>query len=196
MSVYSFEISPGTATRLLTAAGVKGLVVNRPTNLLRLTQVARKVLASQPAEGDRVVAKLYDMAADLELWMAANGHRAREFRLPDQMNTAAAATFAASAFKASQEGTGERGFYVGWAKDLLDKLLAHADATDPFEAASWASESFWQLARYEPQRLGKLFTSIERGRVGDVLDALLDYQAPAPDKTDEWICEVEGCDAC
>lgn len=101
--------------------------------------------------------------------------RARKLGL-DAMNTAAAATAAANVQHAGPEGSRKRGLYIGWAKVQLDRLMAHADSRHP-QAAGWASEGYWQLVRFEGHRVAKLLSSVEDGRLDDVLEALIEYVA-------------------
>lgn len=173
-TVHTFEITALTATRLLNAAGLTGVTVNLPTNLLALQRLVNRVVEGTAAM--QITANLNESVADVFEWYRDMGMDIVALRTPDAMNTAAAATAAANVQHAGPEGSRKRGLYIGWAKVQLDRLMAHADSRHP-QAAGWASEGYWQLVRFEGHRVAKLLSSIEDGRLDDVLEALIEYVA-------------------
>jgi ribosomal protein L12E/L44/L45/RPP1/RPP2 len=179
VTTHTFEISARAATQLLASSGLSGVTVNLPTNLLALTKLVNRTLEGTRAM--QVTANLNEGAADLKQWMTDMGMDVVALRVPDAMNTAAAATAAANAAATvdgnlGRIGSRARGLYIGRVKTQLDALLVHADARHA-AAAGWASEGFWQLVRFEPSRVANLVRSIEAGRLDDVLEALIEYVA-------------------
>lgn len=173
-TAHTFEIPALTATRLLNAAGLTGVTVNLPTNLLALQRLVNRTVEGTAAM--QITANLNESAADLFEWYRDMGLDIQPLRVPDAMNTAAAATAAANVLHVAPVGTRKRGQFIGWAKVQLDRLMVHADTRHP-AASGWASEGFWQLVRFEPDRTRKLLGSLEAGRLDDVLEALIDYVA-------------------
>lgn len=174
VTVHTFEITARTATRLLEASGMRGVTVNLPTNLLALHRMVARTVGGTDAM--MINANLSESVADVMKWQQDMGMDVVALRVPDAMNTAAAATAVANVLNAGPEGSRKRGLFIGWAKVQLDRLLVHADSRHA-HAAGWASEGFWQLVRFEPDRTRKLLGSIEDGRLDDVLEALIEYAA-------------------
>jgi hypothetical protein len=178
-TTHTFEISARAATQLLTSSGLTGVVVNLPTNLLGLLRLVNRV--QQGTKAMQTTANLTQGAEDLKQWLTDMGMDVVALRVPDAMNTAAAATAAANAAATvdgnlGRTGSRARGLYIGRVKVQLDRLLTHADSRHA-AAAGWASEGYWQLVRFEPQRVADLVRSLEAGRMDDVLEALIEYVA-------------------
>lgn len=171
---HTAELSARTATRLLADAGVAGVQVNLPTNLIGLLRLVNKV--QQGTQAMQTTANLTAAVVDNVAWMQDMGMDVQPLRVPDVMNTAGAAAAVANVLNAGPIGSRQRGLFQGWAKVQLDRLICHADSRHG-HAAAWASEGFWLLVQHEGDRTRKMLGSIEAGRLDDVLEALIDYVA-------------------
>lgn len=184
---HTAELSARTAQRLLAEVGVTGVQVNLPTNLLALKRLVHRVQRGMDAT--MTAANLTEAVAQNVQWMKDMGMDVQPLRLPDVMNTAAAATAAANILgdEAGPVGSRQRGLVIGAAKVALDALVTWADKRGLGRDAgwaNWASEGFWALARYEPQRVVKLIGSLDQAvkaddaeRMDVILEALVDYVA-------------------
>lgn len=176
-TAHTAELSARTATRLLAEAGLTGVQVNLPASLFGLKRLVGRTVGGTRAM--QINANLTALVEANVQWMRDMGMDVQPLRVPDVMNTAAAAAAVANALgddKAGPVGSRSRGLVIGAAKVQLDRLICHADSRHG-HAAGWASEGFWLLAQHEPARLDKLVQSLRNDRLDDVLEALIEYTA-------------------